>query len=346
MVAREAGTVQGRGGKLALCVAGIAVLAGCSSTPRSPAPPSPSASAAALPQVRPGQPSAYSCSYAPLAASRGGFYKDDGPLELPAGLDLVPEPLPVAEPLHRWANNPYSVLGLNFTPVRTVGELRQEGVASWYGRKFHGQKTSSGEVYDMFQMTAAHPTLPIPSYARVTSRKNGRSVVVRINDRGPFLKGRVIDLSFLAACRLGYAREGSTEVEVVSLSPGENAVPASLASRADPAVEVQALPALPPVPAMPLATEPVAASPGGFFLQFGAFGQRSNAENFHAHLVRELDEQQVARLVVQQSGAIWRVRLGPFPDRNLALAEAERLTGRRNLAAVVVRQEAGFPPSP
>lgn len=321
--------------RLALCVAGIAMLAGCSSPPRSPAPPSVPVSAS--PPARPGQPSAYACSYAPLSASRGGFYKDDGPLELPAGLDLVPEPQPVAEPLHRWANNPYSVLGLNFTPVRSVGDLRQEGVASWYGRKFHGQKTSSGEVYDMFQMTAAHPTLPIPSYARVTSKKNGRSVVVRINDRGPFLKGRVIDLSFLAACRLGYAMEGSTEVEVVSLSPGASPVPASLASRNDAAVEVQALPPLMPAPAVPLAAEPVAALPGGFFLQFGAFGQRSNAENFHAHLARELDEQQAARLIIQQSGAIWRVRLGPFPDRNLALAEAERLTGRRNLAAVVVR---------
>lgn len=320
-------------------LAGMTLLAGCSSTPRSV--PAPVGQAPAVTQAPgalapSGQPSPHDCSYTPLAQSRGGFYKDDGPLELPAGLDLVPEPVPRAEPLHRWANNPYTVLGLSFTPIRSVGELRQQGIASWYGRKFHGQKTSSGEVYDMFQMTAAHPTLPIPSYARVTSLKNGRSVVVRINDRGPFLKGRVIDLSFLAACRLDYAMQGSTEVEVVSLQPGDDVpMPAQTAVAA---VEVQPLPALPPLQAVALPPEPaIAAAPGGFFLQFGAFGSRGNAENFLAHVARELDEAQAARLVIQQAGTLYRVRMGPFAERSAALAEAERLTGQKNLAAVVVR---------
>lgn len=331
------GRTKADGQRILACMAGMALLAGCSSTPRNasvsppPAMPRPPVSTAPA-----GQPSLYACNYTPLSQARGGFYKDDGPLELPMGLDQVLEPLPRAEALHRWANNPYTVLGLSFTPTKAVGELKQQGVASWYGRKFHGQKTSSGEAYDMFQMTAAHPTLPIPSYARVTSLKNGRSVVVRINDRGPFLKGRVIDLSFLAACRLDYAMQGSTEVEVVSLLPGDIAPVAPV--EASTAVEVQALPELPPIQATALPPEPaIAAVSGGFFLQFGAFGSRGNAENFLAHLARELDEAQAAKLVIQQSGALYRVRLGPFSDRGMALAEAERLTGQKNLAAVVVR---------
>ena len=301
----------------------LLLLAGCSSAPRQPAP-----VAGRTPQAA-GQPSPYSCSYTPRG--NGGFYKDDGPLDLPAGINDIPEPLPRAEPLHRWANNPYSVLGQDFTPTRTVGELRQRGTASWYGRKFHGQKTSSGETYDMFQMTAAHPTLPIPSYARVTSLKNGRSVIVRINDRGPFLKGRAIDLSFLAACRLGYAMNGSTEVEVVSLAPGEAMPGPTMLIAAKPApAETSALPA-------PTRNEPATQLTGNeVFLQLGAFGSRANAENFHAHLARELDDPQTARLVIHQAGPLYRVRLGPFPDRATALAEAEKLTGQK-LNAIVTR---------
>lgn len=326
------------------CLAGLLALAGCSTAPRSPSPSVSVPPVTAAPQ--PGKPSPYACNYSPLAQSRGGFYKDDGPLELPAGLDQVLEPLPRTEPLHRWANNPYSVLGLSFTPITQIGLLKEQGIASWYGRKFHGQKTSSGEVYDMFQMTAAHPTLPIPSYARVTSLKNGRSVVVRINDRGPFLKGRVIDLSFLAACRLDYAMQGSTEVEVVSLLPGAQesaAVSVAVAESAGVEVQTLALPAavqgnaLPPAQPAAVVGETIAAAPGGFFLQFGAFGTRSNAENFRAHLMRELDETRAARLLIEPAGAVYRVRLGPFTDRALALAEAEQLLGQRNLTAVVVR---------
>ena len=223
----------------------MALLSACSSPPRSQAPGGagmPAVPVATAP-VNPaaGLPSAYTCRYTPLSQANGGFYKDDGPLELPADIDAVLEPLPRAEPLHRWANNPYNVLGQSFTPLKAAGELKQQGIASWYGRKFHGQKTSSGEPYDMFQMTAAHPFLPIPSYARVTNLNNGRSVVVRINDRGPFLKGRVIDLSFLAACRLGYAMAGSTQVEVVSLLPGDASVAVNNTAVAD-SPEVIAVP--------------------------------------------------------------------------------------------------------
>lgn len=285
-----------------------------------------------------GKPSLYDCTYTPPAARTGGFYKDDGPLDLPENLNQIPEPLPRNEPFHRWANNPYNVLGQNFVPLKKIGDYTSRGIGSWYGRKFQGQKTSSGEIYDMFQMTAAHPTLPIPSYVRVTNLKNKRSVVVRINDRGPFLKGREIDLSFLAACRLGYAASGSTEVEVVSLLPSDatTEAPISVAALPIDSAPVDLSPTLPVSMPAPNRPEPVAGS-GTVFLQLGAFGSRANAENFQAHLARELDEQQATQLAIQQAGSLYRVRLGPFADRASALAEAEKLTGQKNLPAVISR---------
>ena len=154
----------------------------------------------------------------------GGYYKDDGPhANPPANLDRVPDAVPKSEPLHKYANQPYTALGNKYTPMTSVQPFRQRGLASWYGKRYHGQKTSSGEVYDMYQMTAAHPTLPIPSYARVTNVKNGKSVVVRINDRGPFKSSRVIDLSYVAAYKLGYIQDGQATVEVESIVPGRRA---------------------------------------------------------------------------------------------------------------------------
>jgi rare lipoprotein A len=157
------------------------------------------------------------------APQRGGYYKDDGPHERPpSNLDAVADATPRVEPLHRYANRPYTVFGKSYRPLASLQPFRQRGMASWYGKRFHGQKTSSGEVYDMYKMTAAHPTLPIPSYARVTNLANGRSVVVRINDRGPFHAGRIIDLSYVAAWKLGYIAAGSAQVEVEAIVPGSS----------------------------------------------------------------------------------------------------------------------------
>jgi rare lipoprotein A len=148
----------------------------------------------------------------------GGYYKDDGPHERPpANLDSVADAVPRLEPLHKYANRPYSALGRSYTPMTSLQPFRQRGLASWYGKRYHGQKTSSGEVYDMYAMTGAHPTLPIPSYARVTNLANGKSVVVRINDRGPFKSDRVIDLSYVEAHKLGYIQAGQARVEVESI---------------------------------------------------------------------------------------------------------------------------------
>ncbi|NBX34698.1 septal ring lytic transglycosylase RlpA family protein [bacterium] len=162
----------------------------------------------------------------------------------PGTVELNQDAQPRSEPLHRFANNPYQVFGKDYVPQRVVGTYRERGIASWYGRRYHGQKTSNGEIYDMYAMTAAHPTLPIPSYARVTSVSNGRSVIVRINDRGPFHSDRVIDLSYVAAFKLGYVQGGSTLVDVESLMP--NAAP-PVASAPPKPVPVPAEPGQPSV---------------------------------------------------------------------------------------------------
>lgn len=157
---------------------------------------------------------------APGATSRrGAYYMDDGPGTEPApDHRTIPNALPRREPLLTRANRPYVVFGRSYQPMTALVPYRQRGFASWYGRKFHGQKTASGEVYDMYSMTAAHPTLPLPSYVKVTNTRSGEQVIVRVNDRGPFLNDRLIDLSYSAAAKLGYVNAGSTEVEVELIS--------------------------------------------------------------------------------------------------------------------------------
>jgi len=157
------------------------------------------------------------CSTAP---ERGGYYKDDGPGARPPDLAAIADPVPRQEPLHKFANRPYERFGKRYVPLTRVGPFQQRGLASWYGRRFQGGSTSSGEPYDMYKMTAAHPLLPIPSYARVTNLANGHTVVVRVNDRGPFHSDRIIDLSYAAAYKLGFVDAGSARVLVEQIVPG------------------------------------------------------------------------------------------------------------------------------
>ena len=152
----------------------------------------------------------------------GGYYLDDGPdANPPANLDAVPDAVPRIEPFAPSNSKPYVVFGKTYTPDTSGGPYKVQGRASWYGKKFHGNSTANGERYNMYGMTAAHPTLPIPSYARVTRVSNGKSVVVRVNDRGPFLNDRVIDLSYVAAYKLGMLGPGSAEVIVERITPDQ-----------------------------------------------------------------------------------------------------------------------------
>lgn len=156
----------------------------------------------------------------------GGYYLDDGPGDNPPpDIDRIPDATPRLEPLKPATLRPYVANGKRFTPMPSLQPYHARGVATWYGRRYHGKPTSSGEIYDMYAMTAAHPILPIPSYARVTNVLNGRSVVVRINDRGPFIDNREIDLSYAAAYRLGIVVYGSGMVEVDSIIPGTESAP-------------------------------------------------------------------------------------------------------------------------
>jgi rare lipoprotein A len=177
-----------------LCAA-LVGLAGCASQPK-PAPAERSAREGAAP-------------------GSGRYYLDDGPGERSiADLEKLPDAVPRSEPLHPRANRPYVVFGRQYLPMTQLEPMRERGIATWYGRRYHDRPTAIGERYDMYGMTAAHPRLPLPSFARVTNLRNGRTITVRVNDRGPFLHGRVIDLSYAAAAKLGFANIGSTEVEV------------------------------------------------------------------------------------------------------------------------------------
>jgi len=206
------------------CLLSVLLVSACSSPPKvkpviqeqsKPAP----ASTASTPVTK---PATSTVPALPKANSgRGAYYLDDGPGdEIPEGLESTVDPIPVVEPYSRTGNKPYKVFGKTYTPINdSTTPFKQKGHASWYGKKFHGKRTSSGEPYDMYKVTAAHPTLPIPSYARVTNLSNGKQIIVRINDRGPFHSNRIMDLSYTAALKLGYLSKGSSEVELERLLP-------------------------------------------------------------------------------------------------------------------------------
>jgi rare lipoprotein A len=274
----------------------------------------------------------------------GGYYLDDGPgAKPPANLDGIPDAVPRTEPINRGTARPYTVMGRTYTPMTSLEPYRARGIATWYGRRYHGKPTSSGEPYDMYAMTAAHTTLPIPSYARVTNLGNGRSVVVRINDRGPFVDGRIIDLSYTAAYRIGVLAGGNALVEVESILPdGAGTMVASALPRpVSPAPQPESVPLAPaqepepPASPLPNATPPpsvsAAAPPvpvgneaGGIFLQLGAFGSRENAENFLARMKVQIDWLSGALQVFSRDG-LFRVQAGPYPRESEARRDADRI---------------------
>ncbi len=329
------------------------VLGACSSAPKASQSPRPSASVASKPDV-PGS-----------SRGKGGYYMDDGPMDTSGiNLDAIADAVPAVEPLHRFANRPYNVFGTDYTPQQSIDEpYDQTGMGSWYGRKFHGQRTSSGEIYDMFAMTAAHPTLPIPSYVRVTHTRNGRSVIVRVNDRGPFLHSRVIDLSYAAAYRLGYVNDGSAQVRVEKLTPtliaqlkGGKTVPESQVSQvvaasviapaiATPVSPVSSavssavsLPVATPVDTTaaspsPASSAPVAAS--GFFLQLGAFSVEDNARALLSRMSLEFSEH-LPNLQVVRREPHFRLLAGPYRSREEAQQASRRLKDMASIVAVVL----------
>lgn len=243
-----------------------ALLAGCVTTPSErPAPPAP-----------------------PVPAPQGPFG------------DPIPTKPQAQLPPASQGNLPfYEVMGERYHVLPESEGYLEKGVASWYGREFHGRKTSNGEVYDMYGMTAAHKTLPLPTNARVTNVATGKSIVVRINDRGPFKKGRIIDLSYGAARELGFLSAGTTTVEVEAL--GDPIGPAGPAGPAGPVGEGPAV-------------GDAAPAAGAMYVQVGAFGDRVNAERMRETLQREGFREVVIRYDAQARPALFRVRIGPVAN--------------------------------
>ena len=272
----------------------------------------------------------------PVSTSRsGGYYLDDGPGENPPPkLDAIADAVPKNEPLHRGANRTYTVFGKTYVPNVANQPFRQQGIASWYGRKFHGQKTSIGETYDMYAMTAAHPTLPLPCYVRVTNPANGRSVVVRVNDRGPFHSDRIIDLSYTAAAKLDYARRGSAMVIVERVFPGDFGDAAiAVALPVPPNASVAPPQTLTPAPTA-ITASPVIAETVGLYLQLGAFGSMENAEIFRARMTRELDWNREP-IQLSHKDNLYRVRMGPYKTRDEADAIAAQVRISHDFSPII-----------
>lgn len=227
----------------------------------------------------------------------------------------IPEPVPRAEPRARYGNHtPYTVLGRTYHVMDSAEGYRERGVASWYGTKFHGKLTSTREPYDMLAFTAAHKTLPLPTYVRVTNLDNGRRLIVRVNDRGPFHAGRIIDLSYAAAIRLGIAAKGTgnVEVEAITTDPGDVAD-----------ATVMPPPSTPPRPQM--------ATPGPVYVQAGSFASRDNALRLRERLEAAGYDDLFLDRVLTRGELFHRVRLGPFDS-----AEAAEILIQR-LAAIGIR---------
>jgi rare lipoprotein A len=241
----------------------------------------------------------------------------------PADVAAIPNPVPREEPRSASGNPPfYEVAGHRYMVLASAAGYHERGVASWYGTDFHGLRTATGERYDMFAMTAAHKTLPIPCYARVTNLSNGRSVIVRINDRGPFVANRIIDLSYTAALKLDMIRNGTAfvQVETVSAASPENpaaaaALPVTTPAASEASAGVSDVPAVtaPLEPAAGAAVSPAAAAPvsGHFFIQVGAYGQAENARRT-AQKLREAGLAHVFTLAPAGDQLLQRVRIGPI----------------------------------
>ena len=240
---------------------------------------------------------------AALSACGGGKLTRDG---APSGSvripDLPDDAVPRPEPRSKYGNGPvYEVLGKRYSVMPSSTGYQERGVASWYGTKFHGNLTSSREPYDMYSMTAAHKTLPLPTYVRVRNLSNNKSVVVRVNDRGPFVHNRIIDLSYAAALKLDMIRDGTSLVEITAIDFGEPGRDRPV-RRSEPAVPAP-MPATEPEPAV-----------SRLYAQVGAFGDRGNAERRLQTLVDAgirggfIHEESAA------SGMLYRVRIGPVVD--------------------------------
>ena len=309
------------------------------------------------------------CGSAPVRAPSGpapSAERDCPEASPPADLASVPDAEPKLEPIRSGGpNKPYEALGRSYVPMVEDRAFAERGLASWYGRKFHGRRTANGEVYNMYAMTAAHPTLPLPSYAKVRNPANGREVVVRVNDRGPFHAGRIVDLSYTAALKLGVLR-GVAPVEltritfddirtgawrkggVVDSAPIDPAATEFAAVKPPVAAPPPAVPVAAPITsvalreASPTSDTPAAAPSNvrptsGFWVQIGAFKQREGADSFHRRVVADLDWL-APLLAVFSDPNVFRLQAGPYASRDEAQSVAARVRDALQLVPVVIER--------
>lgn len=233
---------------------------------------------------------------------------------------------PKLEPIVRGTTKPYIVNGETVTPMASLQPFSQSGIASWYGKKFHGKKTASGEPYNMFKLTGAHQTLPIPSYVRVTNVSTQKAVVIRINDRGPFAHNRIIDLSYAAAKQLDILKTGSGRVEITLLDPSQPEMQAATAAPLANHASNQS--------AAPRSVPPTQLTAKGTFVQLGAFGEERNADHVLAQVVEKKPQQQ-SLLNKVYNGKVFQVVLGPYLDPSLATQVARELREQLQLPAFI-----------
>ena len=282
------------------CVSLLAALAGCTQFPEQP---------------KDNKPWGPPGTDLPATPAHKGDYGPDHPVDVSNVNDAVPTEV---TPSKIGNASPYTVLGQTYTLVAACKGYHDRGIASWYGMQFHGAHTSDGETYDMYAMTAANKAVPIPCYARVTNLKNGKSVVVKINDRGPFVANRLIDLSYAAASKLGMLGSGTALVDVEAVGPGDLPPPPATAAPAASTAGVAALPAVVAITPVPSSTVP--AQPGSstaapqIFLQVGAYADKDNADRAVSKLSAAGLSHAFALPVTEGTRTLYKVRIGPLPD--------------------------------
>lgn len=323
----------------------VALLAGCASSP------SPVGSRGSAAAVR------------PVDTAVRQTDRDGAPSDAPPNLAALPDPVPQIEPIKaRGPNKPYVVLGQAYEPVAADVSWNERGVASWYGTKFHGRRTASGEMFSMYGLTAAHRTLPIPSYARVRNVRNGKETIVRVNDRGPFHSSRVIDLSYAAAVKLGIVSLGSAEVEIERLTfdqirtgawrrdPVDTASPAQLAAAPsitqasaspdgaeDPIMSVAGKAAATPADVKEAQARAYTPDAKGFWVQLAALGKRDGVDRLQQKVASELMTL-LPMLAVFHEAPYFKLQVGPYRSRGEAMAAAQQARDALQLTPLVVER--------
>ena len=263
----------------------------------------------------------------------GGYYLDDGPGDHPPeNIDEIPNATPQVEPFHGRANQPYIALDNKYVPMTSFYPYKERGVASWYGKRYHGKKTSIGEVYDMYSMTGAHTTLPIPCYVRVTNTENNKSVIVRINDRGPFKKDRVIDLSFAAAYKLRLSDKGSGPVEVELIDPRQFSALKKTPDVLNEKIQEKDV----ATAQVKLAEETISTEP--LYIQAGAFKNEKNADLLLKQLL-DMKIENTPPFKKQFSEDLFHVVIGPFNSKDEANNIADLIKSKIKISIFVVTKE-------